>query len=199
MRAGLDVAYVTAADLPTAEQLFIELLPTATAIARRYRLDDPEGAATDAVTEIVVERRYQERWNPLGSGTLTSYLYGMMSNRLLDHRRRQTRRAARERLGIELAPVGDREATDERLLAVEDDRYDDVDTLASLDALRDLVAMSTYQGEVPLLDLFDALVGQALAGERPSMRALGREFSTSRHAVGRAREVIAQALADFDG
>lgn len=199
MTHGLDRTYVTAADLPTAEQLFTDLLPKATAVARRYRLDDPEGSAADALTEIVVERRYQDRWNPDGKGSLSSYLYGMMTNRLLDHLRRQTKRHQREALrSFDAAGSNDDRRPDQP--SYDDTRFAEADLLASVSALRDMVAEADAGTEaVALVDVFNLMASGVVTDEHWSIRALARHFGVSRDAMKRAHHQLCAALADADG
>lgn len=196
MRAGLDRSYITAADLPSAEQLFVQLLPKATAVARRYRLDDPEAAAADALTEIVVERRYQDRWNPDGKGSLSSYLYGMMSNRLLDNLRRQKKRHDRESLTGFTTSEDDRRPEP----AYDDTRMADAELLASVGALRDLVAVAdTGANAVPLVDLFNIMASGLVTDEPWSIRALAAHFGVSRDIMARTHRQLCAALANADG
>ena len=181
MKTGL--SYATRAQLPTDADLFTRLLPHAENIARRfagkYGLPDPEGAAADAVTKVVVESRYQERWNP-GEASIDSYLYTMVQNRLRDAVRSYKRRQSNE------GPLPTDEDGNQLDYGSIDDRFALVETMADVGRLRAMVESLPNVST----ELFDAITTMPGASNRELAEASG----IGAHSVGTRRAALAAAI-----
>lgn len=206
MKVGLD--YVTMADLPTDEQLFGHFYPGVIAAARAMGLRDPEHAAADAITSVVVVSRYQDRWNPSGTGKLEHYLYTMVLNRLRDVGKRQRRRLANELVGVSYGQTNNTDGDPSDGELVPDPQahqgFESAELRASIPAMREILATTDAgwddEVKVSLSDLFDAITERTLRSESTSCRELGRQFgvshSTIRLAQRRLYEVLQGATCD---
>ncbi len=195
MKVGLadDAPVVTSHDMGA---LWERMLPHARRIARSMYLRDPEDAAHTAVAQVVVEKRYQERWRP-GTASVDVFLYGMIRNRLRDISRAEqgpTRRAVLVPLVETTGPDGDTWEQDERL-ATDDPNLATVELAADVAAVRGrLIESDAYD----LLEVFDLLVSGALAVETSSApgsasvaRALGISRSRAANRLARLRHALA--------
>lgn len=204
MKVGLD--YLTpAAELPSDADLFAHFLPSIVGMAKRMGIRDPEHAAADAVTAVVIVGRYQERWNANGTGKLEHYLYTMVLNRLRDTKKAQRRRLTRELVGVSYgAGAWDGETFDNSDDAVADPKahqgYEAAELRASIPAMRAILASSDVpQASISLADLFEATAERTLRGESTSCRALGEHFGVSHSTIRLAQRRLHDLLLETTG
>lgn len=182
----------TIAALPTAEQLYAEMLPKVTAKARLMHSADPDGVAADVLSEILWERRYQDRWNPNGKGTLNSYLYGMIVWKLRTHLGRQAKLRSRESLlpPYATADDGQRSAAD---FDYTEDGFGAVETYDAIVSLRERVA-DEPEYRVGLASLLDDILGRMLDHEPTTNRALADDFDVAHTTLRVYRKELADVL-----
>lgn len=207
MRAGLDYRLAEIVPehttVPSDADLYAEMLPHANYLARSLYLADPEGAAADALIDVILHRRYQDRWQP-GKARVTVYLYSMVHNRLRDALRSQLRRARWETEAVAqgsldsdtyLGEYEDDGYVAEAELCQDDPHLSEVETLVALEQLRSEVAKDPFFSE-----LLDVVAGRALANESVSNQAVGDALGVSAWMAGdRVRTLRELAAAHLGG
>lgn len=180
-----------------------EWFPRATKMARNFRLEDPEDAAAAALFSFWNNGNF-EKWDPDGGACMNTWTFRIVQRRLLDYYKTQKRRRAAEYVDAYNA-LGDASAGDGEYgfdLAAETDSGDteSIDWVELRESLRQTsnVLHLTVESESNChpADLFDAVAGAALAGEKAPVKELAARFGVNSSTLGHQRRSLASFCED---